>query len=232
MSFSVHYSFYGDGKGIYIIGPYFSIGVYPLRRLYPLRIKSNSGRLLSVAKRKNKELLEIAQEIGGEEAVEVVKALEKMKEATDEELAEATGIRVNTVRRILYMLNDEGLADFKRIRDPETGWYYYYWRLETKKLPEIIRSRKMAELKKLKEMLEEETSEIYYWCGTEGHPKLTFDEAMEYEFQCPICGKMLMQYDNTHIIEELKRRIEELEIELGLKKKPRKTSKKKKSRSE
>ncbi|AMQ18579.1 transcription factor E [Thermococcus peptonophilus] len=184
-----------------------------------------------MAKRKNKELLEIAQEIGGDEAVEVVKALEKMKEATDEELAEATGIRVNTVRRILYMLNDEGLADFKRIRDPETGWYYYYWRLETKKLPEIIRSRKMAELKKLKEMLEEETSEIYYWCGTEGHPKLTFDEAMEYEFQCPICGRMLMQYDNTHIVEELKRRIEELEIELGLKKKPRKTSKKKKSKS-
>lgn len=58
-----------------------------------------------------------------------------MKEATDEELAEATGIRVNTVRRILYMLNDEGLADFKRIRDPETGWYYYYWRLETKSSP-------------------------------------------------------------------------------------------------
>ena len=33
---------------------------------------------------------------------------------------------------------------------------------------------------------------------------------------------MLMQYDNTQIVEELKQRIEELEIELGLKKKPRK----------
>jgi len=174
-----------------------------------------------VARRRNKELIEIARDIGGDEAVEVVKALEKVKEATDEELAEKTGIRINTVRRILYALNDHGLADFKRIRDPETGWYYYYWRLETKKLPEIIRARKMAELKKLKEMLEEETSEIYYWCGTEGHPRLTFDEAMEYEFQCPICGKMLMQYDNTEIVEDLKRRIAELEEELGLRKKPK-----------
>lgn len=177
--------------------------------------------VVPVARRKNKELIEIAMDIGGEEAVEVVKALEKMKEATDEELAEKTGIRVNTVRRILYQLNDQGLADFKRIRDPETGWYYYYWRLETKRLPEVIRAKKMAELKKLKEMLEEETSEIYYWCGEEGHPRLTFDEAMEYEFQCPICGKMLMQYDNSRIVEELKKRIEELEIELGLRKKPR-----------
>jgi len=182
-----------------------------------------------VARRKNKELLELAMDIGGEEAVDVIKALEKKKEATDEELAEMTEIRVNTVRKILYALYDEGLAEFKRIRDKETGWYYYYWRLETKKLPEILRAKKMAELKKLKEMLEEETSEMYYWCGNEGHPKLTFDEAMEYEFQCPICGSMLMQYDNTAIVEELQRRIEELEIELGLREKPKKKRSRKKS---
>ena len=177
--------------------------------------------VVTVARRKNKELLELAMDLGGEEAVEVIKALEKKKEATDEELAEVTGIRVNTVRKVLYMLYDQGLAEFKRIRDKETGWYYYYWRLETKRLPEILRAKKMAELKRLKEMLEEETSEIYYHCGTPGHPKLTFDEAMEYEFQCPICGAMLMQYDNTQVVEELKKRIEELEIELGLRKKPR-----------
>ena len=178
--------------------------------------------VVTVARRRNKELFELAMDMGGEEAVEVIKALEKKKEATDEELAEMTNIRVNTVRKVLYMLYDQGLAEFKRIRDKETGWYYYYWRLETKRLPEIIRAKKMAELKKLREMLEEETSEIYYHCGTPGHPKLTFDEAMEYEFQCPICGQMLMQYDNTQVVEELKKRIEELEIELGLRKKPRK----------
>ncbi len=183
-----------------------------------------------MARRKNKELIELAMDMGGEEAVEVIKALEKKKEATDEELAEMTEIRVNTVRKVLYMLYDQGLAEFKRIRDKETGWYYYYWHLETKRLPEIIRARKMTELKKLREMLEEETSEIYYWCGSEGHPKLTFDEAMEYEFQCPICGQMLMQYDNTAVVEDLKRRIEELEIELGLRKKPRRSGGKSKSK--
>jgi len=185
---------------------------------------------VNVARKKNKELIDLAMELGGEEAVEVIKALEKKKEATDEELAETTGIRVNTVRKILYTLYDHGLAEFKRIRDKETGWYYYYWRLDTKRLPEIIRAKKMAELKRLREMLEEETGEIYYHCGTPDHPKLTFDEAMEYEFQCPICGKMLMQYDNTRVVEDLKRRIEELEIELGLRKKSRKSGGKSRSK--
>ncbi|GAB6101205.1 transcription factor E [Thermococcus atlanticus] len=181
-----------------------------------------------MARRKNKELLELAMDIAGEEAVEVIKALEKKGEATDEELAELTGIRVNTVRKILYIFYDNQLAEFRRTRDKETGWYYYYWHLETRRLPEILRAKKMAELNKLKQMLEEETSEIYYHCGTPGHPKLTFDEAMEYEFQCPICGQMLMQYDNTEIVAELRKRIEELEVELGLRKKPRKRRTKKK----
>lgn len=103
------------------------------------------------------------------------------------------------------MFNDEGLVDFKRIRDFEIGWYYYYWCFEIKKFFEIICFRKMVEFKKFKEMLEEEISEIYYWCGIEGYLKFIFDEVMEYEFQCLICGKMFMQYDNIYIIEEFKR---------------------------
>jgi len=179
---------------------------------------------------KRKELLELAREVGGDEAVEVVKTLEKKKETTDEELAEITGIRINNVRKILYALYDLGVADFRRIRDKETGWYYYYWFLETKRLDEIIRGRKLKELEKLRKMLEEEKNTTYYWCGTPGHPRLTFDEAMEYEFQCPICGGILMEYDNSEIIADLKRRIEELENELGIRKKPKRKGSSKSSK--
>ena len=170
-----------------------------------------------MTRRKNKDLLKFAEEIGGEEAKEVIKALEKTVEATDEELAEITGIRVNTIRKILYSLYDNQLAEFRRTRDKDTGWYYYYWHLETKRLSDIIRSKKVQELKKLKEALEEETKEIYYHCGTPGHPRLTFDEAMEYEFRCPLCGEMLMQYDNSEVVKELQERIKKLEKELGIK---------------
>jgi len=198
--------------------------------LRPHRAPKIRAEVVIVARKKrlDKDLIDLAMEIGGEEAVEIVKALAERKDATDEELAESTGIRINTVRKVLYTLYDMGLADFKRIRDKETGWYYYYWNLDLRRLPDIIRARKMEELKKLRKMLEEESGEIYYWCGNPGHPRLTFDEAMEYEFQCPICGEILMQYDNSEIIEDLKRRIEELELELGLKKskKAKKSSRK------
>ncbi len=163
-------------------------------------------------------------EIGGEEAQEIVNALQRMGEATDEELEKTTEIRVNTVRKVLYSLHEMGLADFKRIRDKESGWYYYYWHLETKRLPEIIRSRKMRELEDLRRQLEKEKGEIYYWCGNEEHPKMTLDEAFEYEFQCPVCGKMMMQYDNTEKVRELSKRVEELEVELGIRKKTTKRS--------
>uniref|UniRef100_UPI0015A759EE Transcription factor E n=1 Tax=Pyrococcus furiosus (strain ATCC 43587 / DSM 3638 / JCM 8422 / Vc1) TaxID=186497 RepID=UPI0015A759EE len=106
--------------------------------------------------KKNTALLDMARDIGGDEAVEVVKALEKKGEATDEELAELTGVRVNTVRKMLYALYDAKLATMRRVRDDETGWYYYYWRIDTKRLPEVIRTRKLQELEKLKQMLQEE----------------------------------------------------------------------------
>jgi transcription initiation factor TFIIE subunit alpha len=189
------------------------------------------GFMVAKRKSKRKELLELAMEIGGDEAVEIVKALEKKKEATDEELAEITGIRINNIRKILYEFYDIGIADFKRIRDKETGWYYYYWFLETKRLNEIIRNRKMKELEELRKMLEQETGEIYYWCGKPGHPRLTFDEAMEYQFQCPICGEILMEHDNSAIIEELKKRIEALETELGIREKPKTKKKSKRKHS-
>ncbi len=161
--------------------------------------------------------MKLAEEIGGEEAQIVVKALQKKKEATDEELEEMTEIRVNTIRKVLYSLYEMGLADFKRIRDKESGWYYYYWHLETQKLPELIRNRKLKMLEELKKKREEIPSR-YYWCGKEGHPKMPFDEAFEYEFRCPYCGKIMMEYSNEEKLKEIDEQIMHLEIELGIRK--------------
>ncbi|NPA47415.1 MAG: transcription factor [Thermococci archaeon] len=168
-------------------------------------------------KKNIKELMELAMEIGGEEAQLVVKALQKKKEATDEELEEMTEIRVNTIRKVLYSLHEMGLADFKRVRDKESGWYYYYWHLETKRLPELIKARKLKELERLKRE-RDSTPQVYFWCGKEGHPTMTLDEAFEYEFRCPLCGDIMMQYDNTEKIRELDEMIERLEVELGIRK--------------
>jgi len=172
-------------------------------------------------RRLERELKKLAESIGGDEAIAVIKALRGKDYQTDEELAEKTKIRVNTVRKILYALNEIGIAEFKRIKDQETGWYYYYWKLNMEKLPKVIMTKKRKELEKLKKKLEE-GEQIYYWCGVPDHPKMTFDEALEYEFQCPICRRILNQYDNSKELEEIRKKIEQLEREIGLKKNKRK----------
>ena len=78
----------------------------------------------------DEELIKIANLFGGEEAVTVVKSLKKIGEATDEIIANDCGIRLNTVRKVLYKLYDHGLVSCTRVRDEKTGWFIFYWRLQ------------------------------------------------------------------------------------------------------
>ncbi|MGZ4857719.1 MAG: transcription factor E, partial [Methanobacteriaceae archaeon] len=57
-----------------------------------------------------------------ENSIPIIQCLLNGK-TTDEEIAEATEIRLNIVRKILYKLYDAGVASYKRSKDPETQWY-------------------------------------------------------------------------------------------------------------
>ncbi|MGZ4857139.1 MAG: transcription factor E, partial [Methanobacteriaceae archaeon] len=72
-----------------------------------------------------------------ENSIPIIQCLLNGK-TTDEEIAEATEIRLNIVRKILYKLYDAGVASYKRSKDPETQWYIYNWRFEENKIMEII----------------------------------------------------------------------------------------------
>ena len=46
----------------------------------------------------------IASMIGGDEYLKVARSLLKSEDATDKEIASSTGLRINTVRKVLYDL--------------------------------------------------------------------------------------------------------------------------------
>jgi transcription initiation factor TFIIE subunit alpha len=46
--------------------------------------------------------VKIANLIGGEEYLKVARALLNTEDATDEEIASATGLRINIIRKVLY----------------------------------------------------------------------------------------------------------------------------------
>ena len=168
--------------------------------------------------------------IGGDVAIEVgIELLNSEEEdITDEDITERIKERIesenrdvdfepddneilklNTVRKTLYKLYSEKLAQFRRIRDKSTGWFIYYWWHEFDLLEDILLEKKKLVEKKLRERLAFEESNYFFTCKNcdNKNIKYVFEEAFEYNFRCPDCGGPLEAVDNKKIIEILKEKI-------------------------
>lgn len=145
----------------------------------------------------------------GEGGVEVASTIYD-NEYTDEEIAKETGIRVNTVRKVLYRLYDNRLASYRRTRDKKTGWYIYYWKMDLNKASEIMRNLEREYLQELLQKLEFERSNMFFSCDN-GCDKIVFDAASENDFKCPGCEGILSFYDNSDIVQHLEEQIQRLQ---------------------
>jgi transcription initiation factor TFIIE subunit alpha len=136
-----------------------------------------------------------------ENSIPIIQCLLNGK-TTDEEIAEATEIRLNIVRKILYKLYDAGVASYKRSKDPETQWYIYNWRFEENKIMEIIMDQQEKYSQEISQSLEYEEENMFFVCPN--GCRYNFDEASEHNFTCPECDCRMEFQDNSTIIHELK----------------------------
>ncbi|MDY6774601.1 MAG: transcription factor E [Halobacteria archaeon] len=138
------------------------------------------------------------------------------EEITDEDLAEELDMELNIVRRTLFILYENDLASYRRLRDEETGWLTYLWTFEYDEIHDNLRD----EMKKLYESLDEryeyERQHQFYICEVCGI-RFEFEEAMELDFNCPECGSPLESMDNDDLLEALESRMESIDEELNLK---------------
>ena len=160
-------------------------------------------------------LMRVATALGEEDAVKLIENLKGTEETTDDEIASKTGIRLNSVRKILYKLYDHSLVSLRRTRDPKTGWFIFHWRLQPDQLEGFILSQKRRVLEKLTVRFEYEKNHDFYSCDTAGCKRVPFEEAVELVFQCSTCGKPLSHSDNRMIIEKLSTKVGQLRKELG-----------------
>jgi len=161
--------------------------------------------------RKRNDIVEFVKLMLGEQAARIFEELYKIgDEVNDEEIAKRLGLKLNEVRRQLYLLSEQGLVSYRRTKGRNGEWYTYYWKIERDRLLGIIKSRKLITLSKLKERLKYEETNTFYICPNCGI-RFTFDEALENGFRCPRCGTSLEFFDNTEIIGFLRRKIRELE---------------------
>lgn len=160
-------------------------------------------------------LVKVAEVLGQEEAIEIIYTLKDAGEITDDQIANKTGIRLNSVRKILYKLYDHSLVSLRRSRDENTGWFIFHWKLQPDQLEGFITNQKKHVLQKLDARLSYEKNHDFYYCGTPGCRRVPFEEAMELIFRCPTCSKPMMHFDNGKVVEVLSRKIGQLRTELG-----------------
>ncbi|MFX1501133.1 MAG: transcription factor [Promethearchaeota archaeon] len=166
--------------------------------------------------------------IGGEVAIHVGMELlnSASKDITDEDITEnikesiedtdidfepgdSETLKLNSVRKTLYKLYSEKLAQFRRIRDKSTGWFIYYWWHEFDLVEEILIEKKKLIEAKLRDRLQFEQENYFFTCKNceDSNIKYNFEEAFELNFRCPDCGGSLEAQDNQEIIEFLKNKI-------------------------
>jgi len=160
-------------------------------------------------------LTKVAEVFGSEEAVKIIDALKGVNEITDDEISNQTGVRLNSVRKILYKLYDHSLVALRRSRDETTGWFVFHWKLQPDQLEGFILNQKRRVLEKLQARLEYEKGHDFYYCYTPQCQRVPFEKAVELVFRCSTCNKPMMHFDNSLLIEALNKKIGELRKELG-----------------
>ncbi len=159
-------------------------------------------------------LLKSVAKIGGEDAEKIVKFLAEKGKATEEEIAKATEVKLNEIRKILFKLHSFNIASSESVQDKKTGWLMFYWRIQQEQLESVIRTQKRRILERLQARFQYEQEHDFYYCFSETCRKVTFEEAMESIFKCPTCGRNLQHFENTAVVEGLSKRVSSVKNEL------------------
>jgi transcription initiation factor TFIIE subunit alpha len=151
----------------------------------------------------------MVEKIVGQEAVTIFKILTTKKTITAEQIVQRTGLRMNIIRKTLYMLNESQIVTCRCERDPQTGWFIYYWFICQEGLTSLIQNRQKEVFRVLQQRYDFESQDNFYTCENMCQ-KLVFSEAFDVGFKCLACNSLLYQIDNKILITILKGKIIQL----------------------
>lgn len=161
----------------------------------------------------NKIIEDVISEVAGEDVLPLVKSLKNKSNVSEFKLADDVKQEINLVRNMLYRLYDSNLVSFIRRKDKKKGWYIYYWTFNNNRIKYLAVDLKKKRFEKLKERIQREMSSHFFICDNQCM-RLDFDQATNFSFKCPECGDLMVQDDNTKIIDDIKKEMKELEKEL------------------
>ena len=162
----------------------------------------------------NKAIRAYLLRIIGDEGLDLLSKYPDNNEYSDEELAAKTGINLNSVRHTLYTLYEKRLAEYRRIKNNETGWLTYLWQLRPDHIYDAIREDMGLVLEKLSRREKYEEENDFFICK-DCHLIFTFPLAMNSDFKCPACENPMGHFDNEMLLKSLKHRIGSIKESLG-----------------
>jgi transcription initiation factor TFIIE subunit alpha len=132
-------------------------------------------------------------ELGGENALAIIRNF--CGNHSDDEMAKKLILKISDVRATLNKLHNEGLVNYIREKDSDTGWYSYSWSLN------LMRMERWAGAQSLK-LGDLEGGTEYYFCPTCGESSVTnFASAAEDDFRCERCNRLLDFMDEKKLNE-------------------------------
>ncbi|KAG2473432.1 MAG: Transcription factor E [Nitrosopumilales archaeon] len=158
--------------------------------------------------------VKISAMIGSDEYLKVARSLLKAEDATDEEIASSTGLRINMVRKVLYDLFGKSLITGIRVKDERKGWFVYRWRSRRDEVENFIENQKKKISERLQHRLDYENSSEFYHCGNVDCSRVTFENALEAMFKCPSCGKILNLKKNEKSKKAYAKKIDEIKNDM------------------
>ncbi len=160
-----------------------------------------------------KKIEEILLSLLGEDGAPLIRELLKQDNTSEFQLATKTKKDIKVIRKMLYILYNNNLVSFTRKKDKEKGWYIYSWTLVPESVKYSYYKKKKDRLELLQKILGEEQKELFFSCPNQC-VRLNFDQATDFEFHCPECGKLLSQDTNEEKIATLKKELEVLQKEI------------------
>ena len=157
---------------------------------------------------------QVIAELSGPDVIPLVEYLTGKKDVSEFIIAKDIEAEIQVIRNQLYRLLDHNLVSFWRKKDKQKGWYIYYWTYNPTHIEFLYWNNKKKRMEKLQERLDREEADFFFMCQDNGCVRLDFEKATEFNYQCPECGGMMVQQDNSRTKEFLKNQIEELKEEL------------------
>lgn len=157
---------------------------------------------------------EVISDVVGDVVIPVANVLKDHRNISEFEISAKIKMPVDMIRNHLYRLYNNNMVTFIRKKDKKKGWYIYYWDLNLERIKYLVTDLKRKKIESLKERLKREEDNHFFSC-TNLCIRVDFEQATNFEYRCPECGELLNQENNKEKIGTIKKKIEQLEIELA-----------------